>query len=304
MSPIDGAEVRGRLKADRDPIPAAETPPALHAFSKVVAAFAFLLLIAGGLVTSTGSSLAVPDWPLSFGKAMPPMIGGVAFEHGHRMIAGAVAALTWTLTLWLWKSEPRAWVRKLGYLAAGGILLQALLGGATVLLRLPPAVSISHACLAQAVFCLLVAVAQATSPWYRSPVREAAGDRGLWKAGAFALGAVYVQLVFGALLRHTGTGLMLHMGWAGVALLAVLAASTRGVAARRVEYGLYAPSALLSVIVTGQLALGYLAFRVRFSPDFAPGISRGALITTTHLAVGALLLGTTVVWTLRARRAR
>jgi cytochrome c oxidase assembly protein subunit 15 len=298
----DAREVLGRVEADLDPVPA-QTPAALHAFSKIVCAFAYLLLIAGGLVTSTGSSLAVPDWPLSFGKAMPPMIGGVAFEHGHRMIAGVVAALTWTLTLWLWRSEPRAEVRRLGYLAGAGILLQALLGGATVLLRLPPAVSISHACLAQAVFCLLVAVAQTTSPWYARRPGHHEGD-GLWKAGAFAIGAVYVQLIFGALLRHTGMGLMLHMGWATVALFAVLAASTRGVTARREEYGLYTPSAALSLLVTTQLALGYLAFRVRFSPDFAPGISRGALLTTAHLALGALLLGTTVVWTLRARRAR
>lgn len=298
----DAQEVRGRVKADRDPVPGARAPAALHAFSKLVAVFAYLLLIAGGLVTSTGSSLSVPDWPLSFGKTMPLMTGGVVFEHGHRLIAGAVAALTWTLAFWLWKSEPRAWVRKLGYLAAGGIVLQAVLGGMTVLLRLPPAVSISHACLAQAVFCLILAVAQATSPWYQTPVAQPGA--GLFKAGVLAIAAVSMQLVFGALLRHTGTGLMLHMGWAGVALLAVLAASTRGVAARRSEYGLYGPSALLSAVVTLQIALGYFAFRVRFSPDFAPGVTRGALVTTTHLAVGALLLGTTVVWTLRARRAR
>lgn len=303
MTPLNQAEeVRARLQADRDPLPPAQTPLALHTFSKVVAAFAFLLLIAGGLVTSTGSSLSVPDWPLSFGKTMPAMVGGVAFEHGHRLIAGAVASLTWTLAFWLWASEPRAWVRKLGYLAAGAILLQALLGGATVLLRLPPPVSISHACLAQAVFCLLVAIAQATSPWYQGPVRHSAGA--LWKTGALAIGAVYVQLMFGALLRHTGMGLMLHVGWAGVALFAVLAASTRGVAAGHAEFGLFNPSALLSAVVTTQLALGYAAMRVRFSPDYAPGFSRGALAITTHLAVGALLLGTTVVWTMRARRAR
>src|SRR4051812_27558229 len=86
---------------------AARLAPAssLHVFSKVVCVFAFLLLVVGGLVTSTGSSLSVPDWPLSFGKVMPPMIGGVAFEHGHRLVAGAVALLTWTLAFWLQRSR-------------------------------------------------------------------------------------------------------------------------------------------------------------------------------------------------------
>jgi cytochrome c oxidase assembly protein subunit 15 len=290
-------------KPDLDPVasPASESV-ALHAFSKVVAFCAFCLLIAGGLVTSTGSSLSVPDWPLSFGKVLPPMIGGVAFEHGHRMIAGVVAALTWSLTGWLAAREPRAWVRRLGYAASGAILLQALLGGATVLLRLPPAVSISHACLAQAVFCLLVAIAQATSPWFQE--RSVPGAGTVWKAGAAAIGALYLQLVWGALLRHTGQGLMLHMAWAGAATFAVLIASTRGINARRQAYGLANPSTLLSLLIPIQLCLGYFAYRVRFSPDFVAGFSRGALLTTAHLALGATLLATSVTFTLRAYRSR
>ena len=299
---INAEEVLGRPKVDLDPVVAASESTALHAFSKVVAFFAFCLLIAGGLVTSTGSSLSVPDWPLSFGKVLPPMLGGVAFEHGHRLIAGLVASLTWSLTVWLWAREPRAWVRRLGYAASGAILLQALLGGATVLLRLPPAVSISHACLAQAVFCLLVAVAQATSPWFQEKAVTGAGT--VWKAGAVALGALYVQLIWGALLRHTGQGLALHLGWATAVTAAVLVASTRGINARRNAFGLANPSTLLSLLLPVQLAFGYVAYRVRFSPDFVAGFSRGALLTTVHLAIGASLLATTVVFTMRAHRAR
>src|SRR5690242_16617499 len=136
-------------------------------FSQITATSAFLLLIAGGLVTSTGSSLSVPDWPLSFGKAFPPMIGGVLFEHSHRMIAGTVALLTFALTLWLRFCETRLWVRRMAYAASGAIVLQALLGAATVIWRLPAPISISHACLAQGVFCLLLALAEVSSAPYQ-----------------------------------------------------------------------------------------------------------------------------------------
>jgi len=291
-----------RIAVRRLSVPHVRRATPLHRFAQVVAGCAWLLLIAGALVTSTGSSLSVPDWPLSFGKILPPMLGGVRFEHGHRMIAGTVAILTFVLAGWLARREERRWVRVLGYCAAGAIVLQALLGGATVLLRLPPPVSISHACLAEAVFCLLVCVAQATSPWFESLPTGHAG--GLWKIGAFATGAVYLQIALGALLRHTGMGLPAHVLWAGGATIAVLVASTRGASALPEEYGLFGPSAFMSLIIPAQLLLGYFSFRVRFSPDFTAGVSLGAFVTAAHLAVGALLLATCMTWTLRAVRCR
>ena len=121
------------------------TPAALRRYTKLVAGSTFLLLLAGGMVTSTGSGLAVPDWPLSYGQWMPAMEGGVLYEHGHRLIAGFVGALIAMEALWLGRRETRVWVRRLGWLALGGVVLQALLGGATVLLRLPDPVSIAHA---------------------------------------------------------------------------------------------------------------------------------------------------------------
>ena len=81
------------------------------------------LIFAGGLVTSTGSGLAVPDWPLSFGMLFPPMIGGIFYEHGHRMVAATVGLLTIVLAVWLWRSEERAWVRRLGMVAVGAVIL-------------------------------------------------------------------------------------------------------------------------------------------------------------------------------------
>ena len=134
----------------------------LHRFAVLTAGATFVLLFVGGLVTSTGSGLAVPDWPLSFGMLLPPMRGGVLFEHGHRLAAALVGGLTVALALWTVVSEPRPGVRALGLTALLAVILQGVLGGVTVLYKLPLAVSVTHACLAQAFFCLTVTLALVT----------------------------------------------------------------------------------------------------------------------------------------------
>src|SRR2546422_1366412 len=127
----------------------------LHRYAIFVAFATFLLIIAGALVTSNDAGLSVPDWPTSFGSCrMPRMVGGVKFEHGHRMIAAFVGLLTVFLAAWLWVSEPRRWVRRLGGLAVLTVIAQAALGGLTVLLYLPVPISVGHACLAQIFFCI------------------------------------------------------------------------------------------------------------------------------------------------------
>ena len=110
------------------------------------------LIFAGGMVTSTGSGLAVPDWPLSYGTLFPPMIGGVFYEHGHRMIATVVGFLTLCLAVWLWFKEERQWVKVLGLCCLGAVIVQGLLGGITVLFYLPTLVSVAHGVLAQTFF--------------------------------------------------------------------------------------------------------------------------------------------------------
>src|SRR5580704_7447662 len=96
----------------------------LHRFSVVVAVCTLFLVVAGGLVTSNDAGLSVPDWPLSYGKLMPKMEGGIFFEHGHRMIATTVGMLTIGLAIWLWRADPRPWMRKLGFAALGAVILQ------------------------------------------------------------------------------------------------------------------------------------------------------------------------------------
>lgn len=262
-----------------------------YRFSQATAAAAFLLLIAGGLVTSTGSGLSVPDWPLSFGKIFPPMRGGVLFEHSHRMIAGAVSLLTFGLAYLIHFQESRRWVRLIAYGACAAIVLQALLGAVTVLWRLPPAISIAHACLAQAVFCLLLALAEITSPAYRRLAAESLSC-GSWKLGACAFAAVYLQLFWGAVLRHTGRGLAVHALWAALVLILAGCLIAQGIQAA--EPGLARPSALLSALLPLQLLLGFLSYR---------NGRLNAFIPTAHVALGALILGICLLWTLRAYRA-
>ena len=146
----------------------------LHRYAKFVSAATVLLIVAGGLVTSTGSGLAVPDWPTSYGWnmftfPMKHMVGGIFYEHGHRLIASGVGFLTIVLALWIWKAEPRRWMRVLGFTALAAVCVQGLLGGITVLYFLPTPVSTAHAGLAQIFFCLTIAIALFTSRGWTEP---------------------------------------------------------------------------------------------------------------------------------------
>src|SRR5208283_1970872 len=142
----------------------------LHRFAVLTAGATFCLIFIGGLVTSTGSALAVPDWPLAFGKLIPAWQGGIRFEYGHRLAAGTVVILTLILMAWAWRAEPRRWVRQLVMLAFGLIIVQAILGGITVLFELPLAIAVTHAATAQALFCLMVSIAIFTNPrWDSTP---------------------------------------------------------------------------------------------------------------------------------------
>lgn len=187
----------------------------LHRFIILTACFTFLLVIAGGMVTSTDSGLSVPDWPTTYGHFMfsfplDQMVGGIFYEHSHRMIASFVGFLTVILAIWLWKKEERRWVRNLGFAALGAVLAQGVLGGLTVLFLLPPLVSVSHATLAQTFFSIIIALSLITSSWWRSD-QPLTGEKGKSvSTSTIALVTsvlVYLQLIIGALMRHTHSGL-------------------------------------------------------------------------------------------------
>jgi cytochrome c oxidase assembly protein subunit 15 len=301
-------------------VPAAPEPAARvrhdrarHLFARLVVAATLVLIFAGGLVTSTGSGLAVPDWPLSYGMLMPPMVGGVFYEHGHRMVASTVGALTLALAVWTARREPRPGVVRLAWLALAAVVAQGLLGGLTVLFLLPTPVSVAHACLAQGFLCLVVALAYATSrEWLAAAPRTE--DRGARGAALVATGLVLTQLLLGAVMRHTGAGLAIPdfplalgrvvppLDTPGVALhfahrlggLVVLGAVLHMFRAARAsgEARLRGPAALALLLVLVQLALG--AATVLTAKAVSP--------TTLHVATGAALLATAWFTALRARR--
>lgn len=292
--------------------------PWLHRFAALVAGATFLLVIAGGLVTSTGSGLAVPDWPLSFGQVFPRMRGGVLFEHGHRVVAAAVGALTLGLAVFLARREQRRWVRRLGYLAAGVVVLQGVLGGVTVLLRLPDAISVAHAGLAQLFFCIVTALALVTSPSWRgseplSPDRGAPSTRSLTLATTLV---IYGQILIGAVVRHTGAGLAIpdfplafgrlvppvasplvayqlahRVGAVAVATL-VLWAAGRALRRHQALAPLRRPALALVALLGFQIFLGALTIWSR----------KAVVPTTAHVATGALMLATSLVLALRSQR--
>lgn len=287
----------------------------LHRFALLTAWCAFALIFIGGLVTSTGSGLAVPDWPLAFGQVFPPMAGGVLYEHGHRLAAGFVGVLTIALTAWVWWREPRPWVRRLAFAGLGTVVLQGLLGGATVLLELPTAVSVSHALLAQAFFCVTVALAMVTNPRWgtfpRSPAAEAKVS--LHRLSRAALAVVFLQLLLGALVRHTHAGLaipdfplafgrvipplsdprvvvhFLHrLGAVAVAGVVVWAVAL--VFCRHPDRpGLVRPAGWLAGLTVLQIFLGALTIWTRMA----------VIPTTAHVAVGAAALAAALILTLR-----
>lgn len=295
-----------------------QTPLWLHRFAVFTAAATFSLIFVGALVTSTGSGLAVPDWPLSFGQIFPPMVGGVLFEHGHRMVAATVGMLMVTLMVLLSRWETRSWVRWLARGAVLAVVLQGLLGGLTVLLRLPTLVSVTHACLAQAFFCLTVILAVCTAPgWYvqrRQRVETLSPSLRLIATGTTVM--IYVQLILGALMRHTGAGLaipdfplafgrlippfelpgvfihFLHRLGAVAVMFGIAWTVMRVLSQYPAEAYLRRPAFLLTGLLGIQLTLGAVTIWTQ----------RAVLPMTAHVAVGAAVLATSLLLTLRVYR--
>ncbi|HSA58153.1 MAG TPA: COX15/CtaA family protein [bacterium] len=263
-----------------------------------LAVLIFLLVVWGGVVHNTGSSLACPDWPTCYGSLMPEMKGGIAVEHGHRLLATGVGLLTVLLSVVL--AKKRRDLRLWGYLAVFLVVFQGVLGGITVLYRLPTAVSTAHLATSFAFFALVIFLALRTSPtWGGVTLRLSCA------AGVSLL--VYLQSVLGAFMRHTGAGLvcpdlpfcygspwpadkpailLLHMAhrWLGVVVaLAVLALPflIHGGRARFL-------SLLACVLVVAQIGLGAASIMTHL----------GVAAVTAHLGGAALLWAVMVMLTL------
>jgi cytochrome c oxidase assembly protein subunit 15 len=283
-----------------------ENNPWLHRYANFVAFCTFLLIIAGALVTGNDAGLSVPDWPTSFGSfRMPRMVGGVKFEHGHRMIAGAVGILTILLAIGLWRKDSRRWVHWVGFAAVMAVVAQAVLGGATVLFHLPVAISAAHATLAQIFFCLAASLAfftRADWRWDEGKLQDRSSPS-LQHLTVATTAAILVQLVLGAVYRHSGSGIAPHVvGACAVALLVAWVVS-RVLALYRKQPTLRRPALLLAGLVVVQILLGTGSYMMKMAVRGAPHPLPPVVdITTTHVAVGALVLVTSLYLTYQTHR--
>lgn len=313
--------------------------PRRYRFSLLTAVATFILIIAGGLVTSQQAGDSVPDWPLNFGRIVPweQLVGNVRFEYGHRVIATTVGLLTILLNIVLWRDERRRWVRQLGLVALAAVVLQGLLGGVRVLLleyRVP--VAIIHACLAQTFFSLIVGLTVFTSRAWFDMSKPESGARSLQNEddgretaitnhpsaqtndgigqsektrfaatmGTAAVIAIFLQLLLGAAFRHGWMGIIPHLLGAG--LVAVLLGWTLLTILKHIpSIYLQQPARWTFGLLVVQLGLGIAAYFARVaSYDDPQPLFYMVSLTVAHVAGGALTLAMAVVIVLRLYRLR
>ena len=266
-------------------------------FSLFLCACIALLILAGGLVTSHQAGLAVPDWPLSYGQLMPPMVGNIFWEHGHRMIAGCTGILTLIIAVWTQLQEKRRWFKKLAWISFGAVVLQALLGGLTVLLMLPPPVSIFHACLAQTFFCLAVWMAYGLSPYYddrREPCSRTT------RLAIITTVLIYLQLILGAVVRHTHHGIEAHVVVGILALIHLYLIANLLLHEAGSDILLSRAALALAVLGLVQPVLGVGSWiQAHWLPQqTAPSLVR-VIFTAAHQTTGAWILALSFLVTLR-----
>ncbi len=273
----------------------------LRAYSVFMAAATFFLVIAGGMVTSTGSALAVPDWPLSFGTLFPKMEGGVFYEHGHRLVAATVGLLTIVLAIGLWRKAVEPLLRKAGLIAVGLVCVQGVLGGITVLWKLPAVTSVAHACLGQIFFswmCCIAAMCCSDVIPAKAGIHESMdpgfrrGDvQKLRRLALLTTGFVLLQLLFGAIYRHTG--MLLHVHFLGAALVFIHGFLLYRRVQRSVAFDDWftVPAKLLAGLILLQVCLGIYTWQRPTIPN-----------ATTHVAAGALILAASAVLSLESFR--
>jgi cytochrome c oxidase assembly protein subunit 15 len=299
----------------------------------VLACATFPLLWVGGLVTTTDAGMAVPDWPNTYGYNLflypwQTWLFGpwdVFIEHGHRLFASAVGVLTIALLIALWRAEPRRWVGRLGLVALALVILQGVLGGMRVLLN-EETLAMLHGCTGPLFFSVAVALAVVTSRRWLSvdaPVTRPQSGQ-VQRLAVVTAVLFYLQLVFGALLRHMpidsqpatfALAVRFHLLLAGVLVLHVAMLAWLVLRYFRTVRPLVRLLLALVGLLVLQIMLGASTWIVKYSvPNWASNwvpwqvfanTAGGWLsthIVTAHVAVGSLLLGTAVATALLALR--
>jgi len=279
--------------------------PSVHRFAIFVVFWTILLLIAGALVTSNEAALAVPDWPLSYGTLTPPMVGGIVYEHSHRLIAGGLGILAIVLAVWVWAKDERRWLRWFSVIAVLGIVAQAILGGEVVRHLLHYWLPVMHACFAQIVFAALLSIAVFTSRCWVSdqPQVEDAGSPSIHTLAILNAMIIYFQVILGAGFRHRDIPVWPHMAGALVVLGMVI--WTAAVLRRR--FGKSATISktriLLHAILGIQILLGLGAYWSRLKTADAPQpMPVMVTLTVLHTVMGAVLFGISILLVLLCYR--
>ena len=281
----------------------------LHRFAIFTASVTLVLIVAGALVTSNDAGLSVPDWPTSFGSyyKIPHMVGGIKYEHTHRMVAEFVGLLTIILAVWTWRVEKRRWMRLLGLAALATVIVQGILGGLTVLFFLPPIVSSAHALVAQTFFCIAVAIGVFTGRrWVEEQPRTEFDQRrpALFTLILLAIFVLYVQLFLGAMFRHHGLSWWPHIVNAGLVAIVLSWTTIRAITVYPHVDAIRRPALAMLFLMLAQLCLGFLVFvtRVMWGKDAAQPELPMVISTVVHVAVGALLLAATIVLAIQVWR--
>lgn len=260
----------------------------LRTYAVLVVCCTFVLVIAGGLVTSNDAALSIPDWPLNWGRLIPPLEANIRYEFAHRVFALVTALLTAGLAVRL--------RTRLAWAALATVLFQAALGGVLVRFLDPAAGAVAHAALGQLFFGLTVAVALTVYTAGSSPRFEI-------NPASIAALALLAQTILGAAVRHNIAGPIPHIAGAAVATILVMWAGLSTLSIHMDEPALRRPAMLLLSLTFSQVFLGIGAYAARAAAADAPQpLPFAVWITVAHVAVGSLAFGAAVLLAGQARR--
>jgi cytochrome c oxidase assembly protein subunit 15 len=277
----------------------------VHNFAIATACSTILLLVAGALVTSNDAADSVPDWPLAYGRIIPPLIGGIRYEFAHRVVAGLVAILTVVLAVWISFSKLRSSARRWGWIAFALVVAQAFLGAARVKLGHAAVIATIHATVAQIFFITLVSLTMFTSDWWQRdlPQLDDTGSPKLRSLSVWLTAVILVQLVLGAGFRHGAFGILPHL--IGFLVVTFMVIWTGRIANKRFGHvgDIRRWVVMLHATFGTQVILGFLAYWAVSQARLATQpVLLYTVIEVAHVVMGGLVLASSVLLALACNR--